>query len=68
MQNNRVDLHSKLYKLMELIVNIKNVWGNYLIYPVNDTANKFANLLGKKTFNNFDLTRIEALGYKITQN
>ena len=38
-----------------------------LIYPVNDTAQKFSNLLGKKTFSKIDLAIIGNLGYKITQ-
>ena len=52
---------------MELIVKVKNVYGNDMIYPVNDTAQKFANLIGKKTFSKTDLAIISNLGYKITQ-
>ena len=52
---------------MELTVKIKSVYGNDLIYPVNETSIKFANLLGKKTFSKVDLAIIGNLGYKITQ-
>ncbi len=52
---------------MELIVKVKSVYGNDMIYPVNDTAQKFANLIGKKTFSKVDLAIISNLGYKITQ-
>jgi hypothetical protein len=52
---------------MELIVKVKQVYGNDMIYPVNDTAQKFANLIGKKTFSKVDLAIISNLGYKITQ-
>jgi hypothetical protein len=52
---------------MELTVKIKSVYGNDMIYPVNDTAQKFANLIGKKTFSKVDLAIISNLGYKITQ-
>lgn len=52
---------------MEVIVKVKSVYGNDLIYPVNDTAQKFANLIGKKTFSKVDLAIISNLGYKITQ-
>lgn len=52
---------------MELTVKIKSVYGNDLIYPVNDTAQKFSNLLGKKTFSKVDLAIIGNLGYTITQ-
>lgn len=50
---------------MTVQVTIKNVYGNELIYPANETANKFAQLLKKKTFNRKDLKIIESLGYKI---
>jgi len=53
---------------MELTVKVKSVYGNDMIYPVNDTAQKFANLIGKKTFSKVDLAIISNLGYKITQN
>ena len=52
---------------MELIVKVKQVYGNDMIYPVNETAQKFANLIGKKTFSKVDLAIISNLGYKITQ-
>jgi hypothetical protein len=52
---------------MELIVKVKQVYGNDMIYPVNDTAQKFSNLIGKKTFSRVDLAIISNLGYKITQ-
>ncbi len=52
---------------MELTVKVKQVYGNDMIYPVNDTAQKFANLIGKKTFSKVDLAIISNLGYKITQ-
>jgi hypothetical protein len=52
---------------MELTVKVKSVYGNDMIYPVNDTAQKFANLIGKKTFSKVDLAIISNLGYKITQ-
>lgn len=51
---------------MELTVKVKSVYGNDLIYPVNDTAQKFSNLIGKKTFSKVDLAIISNLGYKIT--
>ena len=52
---------------MELTVKVKQVYGNDMIYPVNDTAQKFANLIGKKTFSKTDLAIISNLGYKINQ-
>jgi hypothetical protein len=52
---------------MELTVKVKQIYGNDMIYPVNDTAQKFANLIGKKTFSKVDLAIISNLGYKINQ-
>ena len=52
---------------MELTVKVKSVYGNDLIYPVNETAKKFMDLLGKKTFSRSDLAIIANLGYKINQ-
>lgn len=52
---------------MEKLITIieKNVYGSTLIYPHCDTAKKFADLIGKKTFSHSDLCKIEALGYVI---
>lgn len=50
---------------MTLIVEIKTVYGNEMIYPVNDTAQKFAALIGKKTLNRGDIAIIKELGYTI---
>ena len=50
---------------MTLILKTKNVYGNELIYPVNETAVIFANLIGKKTFTANDLDLIVALKYEI---
>jgi hypothetical protein len=52
---------------MELTIRIKCVYGNDMVYPVNETAQKFANLVGKKTFSRTDLAIIGNLGYKVTQ-
>ena len=50
---------------MILSVKEKSVYGNTLVYPNNDTAIKFTQLLGKKTFTSTDLKLIEQLGYTI---
>jgi hypothetical protein len=50
---------------MQLILKRKNVYGNELIYPVNNTAVIFANLIGKKTFTANDLDLISCLNYEI---
>ena len=49
---------------MHKIIRVE-VKDNNKIYPVNDTARKFARLIGKKTFNTSQLSGIHYLGYKI---
>ena len=39
-------------------IEIKNVYGNNLIYPICDTAKTF-------TFHNYELKEIQKLGYEI---
>ena len=51
--------------MKQVILQKKNVWGNDLIYPVNDYAIEFAYLVGKKTFSSTDLKAIERLGFEI---
>jgi len=41
-----------------------SVYGKILIYPNNELAVKFANLLGKKTFHYSDIFNISELGFK----
>lgn len=50
-----------------MLVSIKerNVYGNTLLYPNNETAQKFADLVNKKTFTTIDLEKIKSLGYQI---
>ena len=50
-----------------MLVRIKNVYGNELIYPACGTAQTFANLIGAKTFNKTQLRMIQSLGYTIQQ-
>jgi hypothetical protein len=47
------------------IFELKQVYGNETIYPVNDVALIFASLTGKKTLNPSDLTKITQLGFEI---
>lgn len=46
-------------------VTIRNVYGKQLIYPVNDDAQKFTKLLGKKTIDQSELEVIKSLGFEI---
>lgn len=51
---------------MEVILTIRNVYGNDLTYPVNDHAKNFALLVKKKTLDSMDIQLIQKLGFKIT--
>lgn len=46
-------------------VQIKSVYGNELVYPVNENACKFAKLIGKKTLSSKDIEIIYSLGFTI---
>ena len=48
-----------------ITVDIKNVYGNELIYPVCDIAKKFTSLTKRKTLNKKDIDIIKTLGYKV---
>lgn len=50
---------------MKIIVKIKNVFGNDLIYPLCCKAIAFTRLTKKKTLDRTDLKYIKELGYEI---
>ncbi len=52
--------------MLQITLKTKSVYGNELIYPVCETSQKFANLINKKTFSNYDINIIKSLGYQIT--
>lgn len=50
---------------MLITLRSRDVYGNTLVYPVNNLAIQLSKLINKKTFNNTDLSNIVELGYKI---
>jgi DUF1365 family protein len=50
---------------MELLIEVKNVYGQELAYASNEIAEKFVKLIGKKTFSITDLRQISDLGYTV---
>ena len=62
-----LSLDKDYQKLQHMTIQIKekSVYGKILIYPFDETAKKFAALLNIKSFNQFHLTGIKALGYDI---
>ena len=53
---------------MQIIVTVKSVYGNDLIYPVCPSAQKFAQIAGTKTLSLQNLRQIEALGFSVAQS
>jgi hypothetical protein len=50
---------------MTITVAVRTVYGNDLVYPVDDKAALFASLLRVKTFNPHQIRTIRALGYAV---
>lgn len=48
-------------------VQVKSVYGNTLIYPVNEAAQLIANIAGTKTISNATLAYAQRLGFTIQQ-
>jgi hypothetical protein len=51
--------------IMEIIVRIASNYGAKAVYPVCETAQIFANLVGTKTLTPTTINAIKSLGYKI---
>jgi hypothetical protein len=50
---------------MTITVQIKNVYGNVLIYPICDKAKAFAAIANQKTLSQATLWQIKALGFTV---
>ena len=50
---------------MNVIVEQRNVYGSIKFYPVNDLAQKFADLMKQKTFDARNLFDIKDLGITV---
>jgi hypothetical protein len=51
--------------MQKIIVEVKSVYGNDLIYPVSNNAILFAKIAGTKTLSPYVITTIKGLGYFI---
>jgi hypothetical protein len=49
-----------------IVVLVKQVYGNATIYPVCEKAKLFADLLGQKSLTFGDMRIIQAMGFKVT--
>jgi len=52
---------------MNLIIELKTVYGNDLIYPVCDKAIKLCQITNQKTFSQFAIQKLKEVGYTFTQ-
>jgi hypothetical protein len=50
----------------EIIVKVKDVYGQATVYPVCVLAEEFAKLAGTKTLTRAALNSIRAIGFKVT--
>lgn len=50
---------------MEIVVQQREHYGTVRFYPVNDTAQKFADLMGRMTFDIGHLKRIKEIGIPV---
>jgi hypothetical protein len=50
---------------MHITVQVRSVYGNELVYPMDEQAVLFAQLIGAKTFNAAQVRTIRALGYAV---
>jgi N-glycosylase/DNA lyase len=50
---------------MKIVVQIKHVYGNELIYPVCEQARLFADIAGTKTLSKTIVAQIKRLGYAV---
>lgn len=50
---------------MDIMVQVKDVYGKPLIYPVCDKAIAFAAIANQKTLSQATLWQIKALGYSV---
>lgn len=48
-----------------LKIQVKNVYGNETIYPVNETAKIFAKIAGTKTLTRETINQAKELGYQV---
>ena len=50
---------------MDILVQIKSVYGQDKIYPVCDNAKTFAEMVGQQTLTHHNIAHIKKLGYAI---
>lgn len=51
----------------QILVQHKNVYGNIVLYPMNDNAKLLAEIAGTKTLTNHTLALAERMGFEIVE-
>lgn len=51
--------------MSKIIVKQRDIYGSIRFYPINDLAQKFANLMRQKTFDAGNLREIKDMGVEI---
>jgi hypothetical protein len=51
--------------MKSILVEVRNVYGNTLVYPMCDTAKLFARIANKTTLDASNLNDIARLGYQV---
>ena len=51
---------------MEILVDVKNVFGNILYYPADENAKIFAKIAGNKTLTGETIRQISKLGITVS--
>lgn len=49
----------------KILLKVKSIYGNNLVYPYCDISIIFSKLLRKKTFDNTNIGYIKQLGYEV---
>jgi len=53
---------------MQVLITVKERYGNELLYPLNNTAKLICKLLGTKTIAQDKVKSLEDLGYRVTMS
>jgi hypothetical protein len=58
---------SSINSVGRLVVAVRNVYGNEMVYPINDTAKLFAKIAGTKTLKPETIYTAQLLGFDVEQ-
>ena len=53
---------------MKILITVKEIYGNQLLYPLCDTGKKLCKLLGTKTIPKDKIKELGSLGFEVTMS